>query len=178
MQLVNRVCLTAPSGLISSCVRLAVFTRNYVDIDPTWRSVTLGTWTDIESSVYLIAACLPSLRPLVRAIAHPKILKNNHRSKDTHFTLDEHTRSKSSARISFSGANRFWRLSGEHREISEAERGQHSVRAVSRADATHDDSVELAQVTGNGQIRVTNAIQVDYESNEAHPHGREIADKR
>ena len=61
--------------------------------------------------------------------------------------------------------------------MSEAERGQHSVRAVSRADATHDDSVELAQVTEDGQIRVTNAIHVDYESKKAHSHGREIPDK-
>ena len=128
------------------------------------------TWTDVESSVYLIAACLPSLRPLVRAITHQQVFKNSHRSKDIQFTLDEHAGWKNSARISFSGANRFWRLNGEHRDVSEAERGQHSVRAISRADATHDDSVELAQVTENGEIRVTNAIQVDYENNKAHPH--------
>ena len=136
------------------------------------------TWTDVESSVYFIAACLPPLRPLMRAIAHQQVFKRHYWSKDIQFTSDEHARSKSSAKLSFSGANRFWRLNGEHGHVSEAERGQHSVRAISRADVTQDKGIELAQVTQNGQIRVTNAIQVDFESERAHTRGQEIADNQ
>ena len=146
--------------------------------DETRRSVTLMTWTDVESSVYLIAACLPSLLPLVRAIAHQQVFKKCYWSKDIQFTSDEHVRSKSSAKVPFSGANRFRRLDGEHGDIAGAERGQHNVRAISRGDVNQDECIELAEVTKNGQIRVTNAIQVDFESDKAHTRGQEISNNQ
>jgi hypothetical protein len=34
--------------------------------DNTWTSVELLKWTDIEPGIYFIAACMPSLRPLLR----------------------------------------------------------------------------------------------------------------
>ena len=94
-----------------------MFTRNFAFNDRTWRSVNLMTWTDVESSVYLIAACLPSLRPLVRAIAHQQVFKRYYWSKDIHMTFDGHARSRSSAKVPFSGANGFRRLDGEHGDV-------------------------------------------------------------
>ena len=114
----------------------------------------------------------------MRAIAHQQVFKRHYWNKDIQFTSDEHARSKSSAKLSFIGANRFWRLNGEHGHVSEAERGQHSVRAISRADVSQDKGIELAQVTQNGQIRVRNAIQVDFESDKAHTRGQEITNNR
>ena len=155
-----------------------MFTRNFAFNDRTWRSVNLMTWTDVESSVYLIAACLPSLRPLMRAIAHQRVFKKYYWSKDINMTCDEHARSKSSAKVPFSGANGFRRLDGEHGDVSEAERGQHSVQKISRGGVTQDEGIEFAQVTKNGQIRVTNAVQVDFETSKAHMHGQDMANNQ
>ena len=146
--------------------------------DQTRRSVTLMTWTDVESSVYLITACLPCLRPLMRAIAHQQVFKKHFWSKGIHFTSDENARSKTGAKLSFSGANRFWRLNGAHGDVSQVERGQQSVRAISRADMTQKEDIELVQVTKPGQIRVTNVIQVDFTSDKAHTREQEIANNK
>jgi hypothetical protein len=50
---------------VSSCVRFAIFFQGDAFKDPTWESVVLITWTVVEAGVYLIAACLPHLRPLI-----------------------------------------------------------------------------------------------------------------
>ena len=52
------------SGLVSSIVRFTIFFQNEAFVDGTWKSVDLMTWTLIEPGIYLIAACLPNLRPL------------------------------------------------------------------------------------------------------------------
>ena len=155
-----------------------MFTRNNAFNDQTWRSVTLMTWTDVESSVYLIAACLPSLRPLMRAIAHQKVFKKQYWSKDIQPTSDEHVHSKSNVKEPFGGANGFRRLHGEHGDDSEAERGQHSIQKISRGGIDEDEGIELAQIIKTGQIRVTNAVQVDFETIKAHTHGQRIANNQ
>ena len=152
-----------------------MFSRNNAFNDQTWRSVTLMTWTDVESSVYLIAACLPSLRPLMRALAHQQVFKKSYWSNDVPLTSEEHARSKGSARATFSGADGFKRLDGGYGDVSEAERGQHSVQAISSGDVTLNEGLELGQITTDGQIRVTNAVQVEFESNRAHMQGHNTA---
>jgi hypothetical protein len=55
--------------------------------DNTWTSVELLKWTDIEPGIYFIAACMPSLRPLLR-MARDKTFgftrsnQNDSRSRD------------------------------------------------------------------------------------------------
>ena len=55
------------SGIITSIVRIAIFFKELTsfDIDYTWISVDVVLWATVEPGVYLIAACLPSLRPLL-----------------------------------------------------------------------------------------------------------------
>ena len=111
----------------------------------------------------------------MRAIAHHQIFKKQYWRKHIHFTPDDHATSKSSANVPFSGANGFRRLDGEYGDVSAAERGQYSVQASSRGGVTPDQGIELAQVTRNGQIRVTNAVQVDIETSKARTHRQETA---
>ena len=85
-------------------------------------------------------------------------------------TSEERTRSKTSARVTFRGADGFQRLGGEHGDVMKAERGEHSVQVISSGDVTLDEGLELAQFTADGQIRVTNAVQVESESKKAHMH--------
>ena len=49
-------------------MRFIFFFRSDVLVDVTWYSIDLWTWTTIEPGMYLIAAALPSLRPLLGLI--------------------------------------------------------------------------------------------------------------
>jgi len=44
---------------------LTLFFKGNAVADGTWASVSLMTWTIVEPDVYLIAACLPTYRPLL-----------------------------------------------------------------------------------------------------------------
>ncbi|KAL8845785.1 MAG: hypothetical protein Q9221_009075 [Calogaya cf. arnoldii] len=59
------ICFLAGSiGLIAPCARLAALNTKSAFKDNTWQSVNLVSWTIVEPSMYLIAACLLGLRPL------------------------------------------------------------------------------------------------------------------
>lgn len=49
-------------------MRFIFFFRSEVFVDVSWYSIELLTWTTIEPGMYLIAATLPSLRPLLGLI--------------------------------------------------------------------------------------------------------------
>ena len=55
-------------GLVASCVRFAIFFEQDALADATWKTAYLSVWTVTEPGTYLIAACLPVLRPLVRRV--------------------------------------------------------------------------------------------------------------
>lgn len=55
-------------GLVSSVVRFYAFYTTDAGSDRTWVAVDLVIWTLAETSIYLIAACLPLYRPLVRRV--------------------------------------------------------------------------------------------------------------
>ncbi|MCJ1308866.1 hypothetical protein MMC25_002521 [Agyrium rufum] len=55
---------TGSFGVISSCIRFSIFFGENAFSDPTWASVPLIIWTIIEAGTYVVAACLPTLRPL------------------------------------------------------------------------------------------------------------------
>ncbi|KAI1192401.1 hypothetical protein F5X97DRAFT_340602 [Nemania serpens] len=55
-------------GLIASAVRLSVTFRVTTLEDGTWDSADIALWSLIEAGLYLIAACLPVLRPLYLSI--------------------------------------------------------------------------------------------------------------
>lgn len=53
------------SGIVASILRLAAFDNTSSFIDATWNAVELYIWTLAEPSIYLIAACLITYRPLL-----------------------------------------------------------------------------------------------------------------
>ncbi|KAI4251343.1 MAG: hypothetical protein LQ352_004909 [Teloschistes flavicans] len=55
--------------VIVSIVRLVVLSR-IGRTDLTWNYINSGIWTNIEPSIAVICACLPSLRPLVSILSH------------------------------------------------------------------------------------------------------------
>lgn len=49
---------------MASIFRLTVTLRTNTLTDATWTSADIATWSLVEPGCYLIAACLPTLRPL------------------------------------------------------------------------------------------------------------------
>ncbi|RDL36933.1 uncharacterized protein BP5553_04366 [Venustampulla echinocandica] len=58
------VFLTGSIGIIASCVRMTVFFQTDAFTDNTWASFGLVGWSVVEPGMYLIASCLPALRPI------------------------------------------------------------------------------------------------------------------
>ncbi|KAF2464529.1 uncharacterized protein BDR25DRAFT_155204, partial [Lindgomyces ingoldianus] len=53
-------------GLVTCIIRMVNFFTTDLFADPTYNCVATMTWTTVEPGVYLMAACMPSLRPLKR----------------------------------------------------------------------------------------------------------------
>ena len=81
------------------------------------------SWTDIEASVYMIAACLPSLRPLVRMTAQKLVLRRRLCNRTAHFSPIEGAQSRHGTRSTFKGADSFRRFDRELGEHSQGEQG-------------------------------------------------------
>ncbi|KAI9044584.1 uncharacterized protein KD926_000495 [Aspergillus affinis] len=68
-------------GTVASVLRMTVFFQENALTDPTWASVNLGIWTVLEGAIIIIAACLPSIWPLIVRIL-PNQLMSKHSSKN------------------------------------------------------------------------------------------------
>ncbi|KAJ5101296.1 hypothetical protein NUU61_003518 [Penicillium alfredii] len=55
-------------GLVTSIMRFVIFTRGNAVTDGSWSSTDLMSWSVAEPDIYLISACLPTLRPLLNRI--------------------------------------------------------------------------------------------------------------
>ncbi|OKL58533.1 hypothetical protein UA08_06369 [Talaromyces atroroseus] len=59
------VFLLGSLGTVASILRMATFFLESATTDPTWASVELGIWTILEGGIVVVAACLPTIWPLV-----------------------------------------------------------------------------------------------------------------
>ena len=82
--------------MITCVLRFVVFYKTDIMSDPTWFCIEMTIWTTAESGLYLIAACLPSLRSLL-----PLIIKHENfgkfRTKLSGYHSKLFSRQKSSA---------------------------------------------------------------------------------
>ena len=69
--------LTGSVGTIAAVFRFVSFFQTDLFADPTWYGVKILTWTIVEPGIYLIAACLPCLRPLAGSILKAFGFSNN-----------------------------------------------------------------------------------------------------
>ncbi|KAF7854217.1 hypothetical protein EAF04_010514 [Stromatinia cepivora] len=63
--------LTGSSGLATSVLRFVTFEHQSIFPDTPRAAVNLALYTVLETSMYLIAACLPACRPLFNILRHP-----------------------------------------------------------------------------------------------------------
>ncbi|KAE8150971.1 hypothetical protein BDV25DRAFT_139312 [Aspergillus avenaceus] len=61
-------------GTVASILRMTIFFQENALTDPTWTSVNLGIWTVLEGAIIIIAACLPSVWPLIVRILPRKLV--------------------------------------------------------------------------------------------------------
>ncbi|KAB8289667.1 hypothetical protein EYC80_010580 [Monilinia laxa] len=75
--------LTGSSGLATSILRFVSFTRQSIFPDTPRASVNIALYTILETSMYIVAACLPACRPLFNIIRHPsRNMPNQHDQKE------------------------------------------------------------------------------------------------
>ena len=128
--------LTGSVGLIASAFRFATFFRNDAMSDGTFSSVELMSWSLIEPGTYLMAACLPSLRPLAQRIfgdtrlAHlsthwtPKYRVRSHERSTMNIELEGHRRLRSEVHRSPQG---FHRLADGRESIGKSSEDERSL---------------------------------------------------
>ncbi|MCJ1471337.1 hypothetical protein MMC07_009985 [Pseudocyphellaria aurata] len=69
--------LTGSSGMIAAIIRLEDFFAQDIKVDATWKASRLYSLSIVENGMYLIAACLPTYRPLA-SLVWRKMLSNFH----------------------------------------------------------------------------------------------------
>ncbi|KAM3074181.1 hypothetical protein ACMFMG_002998 [Clarireedia jacksonii] len=74
--------LTGSSGLVTSVLRFISFAQQSLFPDTSWAAVDLALYTILETSMYIIAACLPTCRPLFNMLRHGAL--RNHHPESTH----------------------------------------------------------------------------------------------
>jgi hypothetical protein len=133
--------------------------------DPTWKSAFLNVWTVTEPGTYLIAACLPALRPMVASISrrlHLTAISSNDprgsQSPNSHKVRLSHMRNKSQTkRDTMSASN------GHFARIEEPGRGDTMTDEQSLiSEGGHSDTQPM--VTGDlasGQLGISVTRNVD-----------------
>lgn len=86
--------LTTSRGLVTSIMRFTIFFNVSALLnDGTFISAELAVWSLVEPGIYLIASCLPTLRPLVlKLLKELQALKqiSNGSSYDNGISLEWH----------------------------------------------------------------------------------------
>ncbi|KAI9644757.1 hypothetical protein NHQ30_006784 [Ciborinia camelliae] len=81
--------LTGSSGLATSILRFVAFAQQSLFPDTSRSAVTLALYTILETSMYIIAACLPACRPLFNFLRHPSRNMQQSDPKDTRHSPDD-----------------------------------------------------------------------------------------
>ncbi|GAB1212845.1 hypothetical protein ATERTT37_001994 [Aspergillus terreus] len=92
-------------GTVASILRMTIFFQESALTDPTWASVNLGIWTVLEGGIIIIAACLPSIWPLIVRILPRGLMSKASSQNRGHRYTTSHVKPK--------GPDGFSRL-GEH----------------------------------------------------------------
>lgn len=85
--------------MITSIIRFTTFFQNNSFVDGTFSAVDLLIWTQVETGVYLISACLPTYKPLFNFVKNSPMV-----SKIMHRTVPNFTKAGNGYAKNFSGS--------------------------------------------------------------------------
>ncbi|KAL4902753.1 hypothetical protein BDW74DRAFT_157519 [Aspergillus multicolor] len=128
-------------GLVTSILRMVIFFQESALTDPTWTSVNLGIWTVLEGGIIIVAACLPSIWPLLVRFL-PGKMRGVQRMRDGAVRGTRYARASSlDSKPTEARRARFARLDGS--DNGEGRRGR---RGISRDDSTEESMHSRARV--------------------------------
>ncbi|KAI9367647.1 hypothetical protein BJX61DRAFT_527392 [Aspergillus egyptiacus] len=139
-------------GLVTSILRMVIFFQESALTDPTWTSVDLGIWTVLEGGIIIVAACLPSIWPLLAGLFSKRLVS---RQRNT----PGNARSEFYAAASYPESKSRGRTAGRLPRLTEGARGRgqrHGTRDGGE-ESTHSrarvmrDSISLRSVDASGK---------------------------
>jgi hypothetical protein len=127
--------------------------------------VTLITWTIVEPGVYLIAACLPTLRPLLLHIFRrlPTSVKSTERSNNSNTTKGSHPLSKGT--IGAGSHVGFRQLEGASADNMLDDTTLSGTRTTwvstnHRSIGDEGSAIPLGTISCRGDIRITRSVRI------------------
>ena len=156
--------LTGSLGLVASIIRFTTFFQNNAISDGTFASVDLMSWAIIEPGIYLVASCLPPLRPLIHRIA--KATSHAYLSDQWPATYDDGDRGSATAYVKPQGLGDFesedhhlsscFRSLADGREsIGSCNEDETGLSGSAKEDDTCVEDREAAEIHVNHHILVT-----------------------
>ncbi|PQE24041.1 integral membrane protein [Rutstroemia sp. NJR-2017a BVV2] len=154
--------LTGSIGLATSILRFDSFFKGSALEDGTWSSVDLMTWTLVEPDVYLIAACLPTYRPLLLDFLTKTHLLKKSTASGGSSGLQRPSRSLGSRNIEGNRKSSagFKELKGSRESIEAVVGNLETADDIRLVNISKDD---VERGLGPNQIRVRNDVYVEQE---------------
>ncbi|KAN0068104.1 hypothetical protein V8E54_013674 [Elaphomyces granulatus] len=146
--------LTGSVGMLASIYRFLLFISVDGFDDRTWATVPLLAWSVVECSMYLAAACLPLLRPVV-----DKVTPQKWKAKFSIYGISRYNRTECSTNHSFNSralSSNVTKL-GVHDENSDSLEMGHTATFVTEVNGRSVSETCLVPPEG---IEVTNEISV------------------
>ncbi|KAF6833772.1 integral membrane protein [Colletotrichum musicola] len=161
-------------GVVASIIRAVTFFGTAAFTDRTWASVALVGWSIIETGTYIIAACLPHLRPMISHYTPPWLKSmvrktisqaSNSMSKATH---SKSTQSRSNPRrgddeVELTARSRKGTVDTESDGAGDEERGYAGLHSPSgtTVEVRKSDDLVGGEWARQGQIRVTTEVKLE-----------------
>ncbi|KAF5865530.1 hypothetical protein ETB97_003374 [Aspergillus alliaceus] len=151
MSLRKKIALSTVLGLGSIAAAIAVVKcvqlKGLADkSDPTYATVPLAVWTNVESNIVLLASCIPTLQPLLDIILGKRKLSSYSRSHPRHENYQQG-----------SGSRTFWR---DRRTAA----GKQALTITTLIEHHSQENILPAQDTrGPLHIHRTDDVTVEYE---------------
>ncbi|TDZ28387.1 Satratoxin biosynthesis SC1 cluster protein 4 [Colletotrichum spinosum] len=158
-------------GIVASIIRAVTFFGTAAFTDRTWASVALVGWSIIETGTYIIAACLPHLKPMISHYTPPWLKSAVRR------TISQASNSASKAsgskdsrqkrgddQVELTARSKREMMDAESATTGDEERGGYEgvVRSPTRSvEVRRSDDVVGGEWARQGHIRVTTEVKLE-----------------
>ncbi|OHF04244.1 integral membrane protein [Colletotrichum orchidophilum] len=160
-------------GIVASIIRAVTFFSNSAFSDRTWASVDLIGWSIIETGTYIIAACLPHLRPMISHYTPPWLKSmvrktisqaSNSMSKVTNSKNHTHLR-RGDDEVELTARSKKQTVDTESDGTGDEERGYArgvgSPTSGMTVEVRKSDDLVSGDWAKQGQIRVTTEVKME-----------------
>ncbi|WYZ33894.1 hypothetical protein EsH8_I_000170 [Colletotrichum jinshuiense] len=158
-------------GIVASVIRAFIFFGTAAFTDRTWASVGLVGWSIIETGTYIIAACLPHLKPMISYYTPPWLKSmvrktisqaSNSMSKVTN-SKHSQARRGDDDEVELTARSKKQTVDTENDTVVDEERGYGGIQSPSgpTIEVRSSDDVATGDWARQGQIRVTTEVKLE-----------------